>query len=84
MQDQEKTEAGGRPFRRRRICRFCAEPTFNIDYKDVPTMRLFASERGKLVARRISGNCAKHQREIATAVKRARMLALLPFTVETA
>ncbi len=67
-----------RPFQRRKVCRFCAEKDTTIDYKDPRTLRYFITERGKIVPRRISGNCAKHQREITEAIKRARNLALLP------
>ncbi len=75
-------ERGGRGgFRRRRACRFCSEKDAVIDYRDQNAMKYFISERGKIVPRRISGNCAKHQRKVAEAVKRARQLALLPYTV---
>jgi small subunit ribosomal protein S18 len=74
----------GRGFRRRKVCRFCAEPETGIDYKDTNLLKLYVSERGKIVPRRISGNCAKHQRSMSTAVKRARILALLPFAVTSA
>jgi small subunit ribosomal protein S18 len=67
-----------RPFQRRKVCRFCAEKNLLIDYKEPRTLRYFISERGKIVPRRISGNCAKHQREITEAIKRARNIALLP------
>ncbi|MGA7828857.1 MAG: 30S ribosomal protein S18 [Geobacteraceae bacterium] len=67
-----------RSFQRRKICRFCADKQISIDYKDPRTLRSFISERGKIVPRRISGNCAKHQREITEAIKRARNIALLP------
>lgn len=67
-----------RPFQRRKVCRFCAEKEMTIDYKDPRTLRYYITERGKIVPRRISGNCSKHQREITEAVKRARNLALLP------
>ncbi len=74
--------AGGprkkRPFQRRKVCRFCAEKDMSIDYKDPRTLRYYITERGKIVPRRISGNCSKHQREITEAIKRARNLALLP------
>jgi small subunit ribosomal protein S18 len=74
--------AGGprkkRPFQRRKVCRFCADKQVSIDYKDPRTLRYFISERGKIIPRRISGNCSKHQREITEAVKRARNIALLP------
>ena len=67
-----------RPFQRRKVCRFCAEKNLAIDYKEPRTLRYFISERGKIVPRRISGNCARHQREITEAIKRARNIALLP------
>jgi small subunit ribosomal protein S18 len=67
-----------RPFQRRKVCRFCAEKNLSIDYKEPRTLRYFISERGKIVPRRISGNCARHQREITEAIKRARNIALLP------
>ncbi len=65
---------------RKKICKFCAEHTDFIDYKDSQTLRFFLTERGKVVPRRISGNCSKHQRLLAVAIKRGRMIALLPFT----
>jgi small subunit ribosomal protein S18 len=67
-----------RNFQRRKVCRFCADKQISIDYKDPRTLRSFISERGKIVPRRISGNCARHQREITEAIKRARNIALLP------
>lgn len=70
-----------RGFGRRKVCRFCAEPHLVIDYKDPQMLKYFMTERGKIVPRRISGNCAKHQRQIALAIKRSRMIALMPFTV---
>ncbi|MDY0003281.1 MAG: 30S ribosomal protein S18 [Polyangia bacterium] len=66
-------------FGRRKVCRFCADRAIAIDYKAPQVLRYFISERGKIVPRRISGNCAKHQRQVTRAVKRARMLALMPF-----
>ncbi len=69
-----------RTFHRRKVCRFCADSTIKIDYKDPRTLRYFTTERGKMIPGRISGNCAKHQRELAVAIRRARHLALLPFT----
>jgi small subunit ribosomal protein S18 len=67
-------------FQRRKVCRFCADSSLPIDYKDQKTLRLFVSETGKMIPRRISGNCARHQRPLAIAIKRARQLALLPYT----
>ena len=66
---------------RRKLCKFCGDENLKIDYKDSGLLKYFITDRGKLVPRRLSGNCANHQREIATAVKRARMIALMPFTV---
>lgn len=66
---------------RRKPCKFCADENLKIDYKDQALLKYFITDRGKLVPRRISGNCAKHQREIAVAVQRARMIALMPFAV---
>ncbi len=66
---------------KKRICKFCADRTVTIDYKDPQALKYFISERGKVVPRRISGNCARHQRKVTLAVKRARNIALLPFTV---
>lgn len=64
---------------RRKECRFCSEKIRNVDYKDVARLRKALSERGKIIPRRVTGTCAKHQRQLAMAVKRARVLALLPF-----
>jgi small subunit ribosomal protein S18 len=66
-------------FQRRKVCRFCADKTVVLDYKDVKTLRLFISETGKMTPRRISGTCAKHQRKLAGCIKRARHIALLPY-----
>ncbi len=67
---------------RRKVCVFCADKIDHIDYKDTAKLRRFVSERGKIVPRRISGNCAKHQRQLTVAIKRARQVALLPFVSE--
>jgi small subunit ribosomal protein S18 len=72
---------GGRGFGRRKVCRFCAEKALKVDFKDANTLKYYVTERGKIIPRRISGNCAKHQRQVAVAIKRARMVALLPYTV---
>ena len=69
-----------RTFTRRKICRFCADKNLRIDYKDYQTLRIFTTERGKIIPRRISGTCAKHQRKVTKAIKIARNIALLPFT----
>ena len=69
-----------RPIRRRRkVCVFCGSENNEIDYKDVAKLKKYVSERGKILPRRITGNCAKHQRAITTAVKRARHIALMPY-----
>ena len=70
-------------FSRRRVCRFCTDKDISIDYKDAKTLRNFVTERGKIIPRRIYGTCAKHQRQLTEAVKRARQLALLPYMGST-
>ena len=72
---------GGRGFGRRKVCRYCADKNLKVDYKNAADLKYFITERGKIVPRRISGNCARHQRQVATAIKRGRQVALLPFTV---
>jgi small subunit ribosomal protein S18 len=67
---------------RKKVCRFCVDKTPFIDYKDVKTIRFFLTERGKILPRRISGNCARHQREVTVAVQRCRNIALVPFSGE--
>lgn len=78
--DEEKRGARS-GFARKKVCRFCAEKTTRVDYKDQATLKYFVTERGKIIPRRISGNCAKHQRQVAVAIKRARGLALIPYVV---
>ncbi|MFH1830740.1 MAG: 30S ribosomal protein S18 [Pseudomonadota bacterium] len=73
---KKKSKTLGRP----RVCRFCADKKLSIDYKDARVLTSFTTERGKVIPRRISGNCAKHQREVTLAIKRARIMALIPFT----
>ena len=75
-----RRDRGRRP--RRKVCSFCVYKVDHIDYKDVAKLRRFVTERGKILPRRISGNCAKHQRQVTVAIKRARNIALLPFTAE--
>lgn len=65
---------------RRKVCRFCADKESYIDFKDIRALSSFVTERGKVVPSRITGNCAKHQRQLTTAIKRARAVALLPFS----
>ena len=73
---------GGGFFRRRRVCKFCAEKIDYINYKDVRVLAPFLPERGKIQPRRISGTCALHQRKLQTAIKRARQLALIPYVTD--
>ena len=68
--------------RRRKVCVFCSDENQKIDYKDANLLRKYISERGKILPRRITGNCAKHQRELTVAVKRARQVALIPYVIE--
>ena len=92
MEREERSGRGGgassdergdkkRSMGRRKQCKFCGDENLKIDYKDQALLKYFITDRGKLVPRRISGNCAKHQREIATSIRRARMIALMPFAV---
>jgi small subunit ribosomal protein S18 len=67
---------------KRKVCSFCVDKVEHIDYKDVAKLRKYVSERGKILPRRISGTCAKHQRALTEAIKRSRNIALLPFTTE--
>lgn len=71
-------------FGRRKVCRFCADKSLRIDYKEPKTLKYFITERGKVIPRRISGNCAFHQRKVALAIKRARNIALLPYVAQAA
>jgi len=77
-----RSAAGGRRrgIGRRKVCRFCADKSAHIDYKDSRGLSHFVTERGKIIPRRITGACARHQRHITTAIKRARVMALLPYT----
>jgi small subunit ribosomal protein S18 len=79
--DKDGDERGrrGGSFHRKKVCRFCSDQDFILDYKDVRMMQSFVTEHGKIVPRRISGNCALHQRQLTTAVKRARNLALVGY-----
>jgi len=69
-------------FRRRKVCKFCADKIDDINYKDVKLIRPFVPERGKILPRRISGTCAMHQRKLQTAIKRARQIALIPYVTD--
>ncbi|MBP2019483.1 small subunit ribosomal protein S18 [Symbiobacterium terraclitae] len=75
-----RRERGRRP--KRRVCSFCVDKIEHVDYKDAARLKRYITERGKILPRRISGNCARHQRQLTVAIKRARIMALLPFTVE--
>ncbi|MDA8229508.1 MAG: 30S ribosomal protein S18 [Desulfitobacterium hafniense] len=75
-----KRERGRRP--RKRVCSFCVDKVESLDYKETHKLRKYVTERGKILPRRISGNCAKHQRQVTVAIKRARSIALLPYSVE--
>ncbi len=84
MDRPERPERPGNRNRRpkRRVCAFCVDKIQDIDYKDVPRLRRFLSERGKIVPRRVTGTCARHQRQLTIAIKRARHLAFLPYVSE--
>jgi small subunit ribosomal protein S18 len=77
---REKDEKAWQKKGKRKICIFCKDHLNHVDYKDVVTLRKFVSERGKIRARRVTGNCVQHQRDVATAVKNAREMALLPYS----
>ena len=79
--DRRGGKGGGRAAPRRKVCRFCAETTIAIDYKNPQLLKGFITDRGKMMPRRISGTCARHQRALSLAIRRSRMLALIPFTV---
>lgn len=68
--------------KKKKVCSFCVDKIESIDYKEYGRLRKYITERGKILPRRITGNCAKHQRQLTTAIKRARNIALLPFTAE--
>ncbi|MEA3423940.1 MAG: 30S ribosomal protein S18 [Bacillota bacterium] len=68
--------------KRKKVCRFCEDKSQTIDYKDVKKLQRFITERGKILPRRVSGTCAKHQRALTVAIKRARIMALIPFVKE--
>lgn len=67
---------------RRKVCAFCVDKVETIDYKDIARLRRYMSERGKILPRRVTGTCARHQRELTTSIKRARQVALLPYTTD--
>ena len=76
----ENRKHGG--MRRRKVCQFCADKTEAIDYKNAEKLKKFITERGKILPKRVTGTCAKHQREVTTAIKRARVMALLPYVAD--
>lgn len=78
--DRSRRPRGRKP--RRKVCTFCVDKVAHIDYKDVARLRRFTNERGKILPRRMSGTCAKHQRQLSIAIKRARAIALLPYTAD--
>ena len=80
----ERPDRGGRGGRRgrKKVCAFCVDRVYHIDYKDVPRLRRYLSERSKIIPRRVTGTCAHHQRQLMVAVKRARHLAFLPYVSE--
>ena len=83
----EKTERPEHPMRpgrksHRKVCQFCADKIDYIDYKDVARLRRYMSERAKILPRRVTGTCARHQRDLTTAIKRARQIALVPFVTD--
>ncbi|HML49131.1 MAG TPA: 30S ribosomal protein S18 [Clostridia bacterium] len=83
---EDRGERGSRRPRgrkpRRKVCSFCVDKIEFIDYKDIGRLRRFTNERGKILPRRMSGNCAKHQRQLSESIKRARAIALLPYTID--
>ncbi|WP_297435477.1 30S ribosomal protein S18 [uncultured Clostridium sp.] len=80
---RDMRRGGGKMRRgRKKVCAFCVEKATEIDYKDVPKLKKYITESGKILPRRISGACAKHQRTLTEAIKRSRNIALLPFTTE--
>ncbi|MBO4677364.1 MAG: 30S ribosomal protein S18 [Oscillospiraceae bacterium] len=79
MNGGDRNDKTARPRKRRKVCQFCADKATFIDYKDVAKLRRFISERSKILPRRTTGTCAMHQRELTTAIKRARQIALLPY-----
>jgi small subunit ribosomal protein S18 len=79
--DRGRGGKGGKVFYKKKICKFCAQK-LKIDYKEADTLRRFITERGKILPRRITGTCAKHQRALALAIKQARSIALLPYVAE--
>ena len=84
FEKREQGERTGRPVRRSRkkVCSFCVDKIEHIDYKDVNRLRKYISERAKIIPRRVTGTCARHQRDLTTAIKRARQVALMAYTAD--
>jgi small subunit ribosomal protein S18 len=83
MRPKKTSSSGGggkRTFFQKKVCRFCADKIENVDYKDVKTLKNLLTDRGKIIPSRISGNCATHQRKVTLAIKRARNMALFPYS----
>ena len=80
-EEDRAARSKGKTYFRKKVCRFCANKT-KIDYKDADALRRYMTERGKILPRRITGTCAKHQREVAKAIKRARSISLLPYVAD--
>ena len=80
-EEDHDERAKGKTYFRKKVCRFCANKS-KIDYKDADSLRRYMTERGKILPRRMTGTCAKHQREVAKAIKRARTISLLPFVAD--
>jgi len=83
---ESRDRDNGRPARgrkgRKKVCSFCVDKIYDIDYKDIPRLRRYLSERAKIIPRRVTGTCAGHQRQLTRAIKRARHIALLPYVSE--
>ena len=79
MDTEREVKKPFKPHKKKKVCSFCAEKIEHIDYKDSVRLRKYTSERAKILPRRITGTCAKHQRQLTTAIKRARQIALLPY-----
>ncbi len=79
----KKRKVQRRRFFKKKLCKFCTDSNISISYKEINMLRGFVTERGKIIPRRISGTCAKHQRQLSSAIKRARVVSLLPFTVSS-
>ena len=78
----DKSNGGGKPRKRRKVCQFCVDKATFVDYKEIEKLKKFTSERGKILPRRATGACAMHQRQLTEAIKRARHVALLPYVTD--